>query len=210
MLFRSTPDCQQKFREINLHWHDLRHEYASRLVERGVPLAQVRDLLGHASITTTERYDNQKLENLQTAVLKLEDGKTFDPNAPIPARGNSRGAKVHQDDADKVSSFFQDQAKVPRNARQKRNLKIKRKPAMKKDLADWLGGRDSNPDTVVQSHVSYRWTTSQLGLARNSEFRMKNSESRKARNFHYIGASGVQQATAAVSLTFLGRSVAQR
>ena len=27
----------------------------------------------------------------------------------------------------------------------------------------WLGGRDSNPDTVVQSHVSYRWTTSQCG-----------------------------------------------
>ena len=24
----------------------------------------------------------------------------------------------------------------------------------------WLGGRDSNPDTMVQSHVSYRWTTS--------------------------------------------------
>ena len=23
-------------------------------------------------------------------------------------------------------------------------------------LADWLGGRDSNPDNVVQSHVSYR------------------------------------------------------
>jgi hypothetical protein len=21
---------------------------------------------------------------------------------------------------------------------------------------DWLGGRDSNPDNVVQSHVSYR------------------------------------------------------
>ena len=40
----------------------LRHEYASRLIERGVPLAQVRDLLGHASITTTERYDNQDLE----------------------------------------------------------------------------------------------------------------------------------------------------
>ena len=37
----------------------MRHEYASRLVERNVPLAQVRDLLGHASVTTTERYDNQ-------------------------------------------------------------------------------------------------------------------------------------------------------
>jgi site-specific recombinase XerD len=55
-----TADSQRRFREINLHWHDLRHEYASRLVERGVPLAQVRDLLGHASILTTERDDNQK------------------------------------------------------------------------------------------------------------------------------------------------------
>jgi hypothetical protein len=54
-----TPACQQAFKAINLHWHDLRHECASRLVERGVSLAQVRDLLGHASITTTERYDTR-------------------------------------------------------------------------------------------------------------------------------------------------------
>ena len=36
--------------QINLHWHDLRRDFTSRLVERGVPLAQVCDLLGHASI----------------------------------------------------------------------------------------------------------------------------------------------------------------
>lgn len=36
--------------------HDLRHTYASRLVRRGIELARIRDLLGHASITTTERY----------------------------------------------------------------------------------------------------------------------------------------------------------
>ena len=64
-----------------LRWHDIRHEYASRLVEQGVPLAQVRDLLGHASITTTERYDNQKLENLQVAVTKLERGLAFSAEA---------------------------------------------------------------------------------------------------------------------------------
>ena len=103
-----TPACQQEFRRINLHWHDLRHEYASRLVERGVPLAQVRDLLGHASITTTERYDNQKLENLQAAVLKLENGKMFDPNDTD--RPQRRSA-----DRDKVSSFFQDKRESRRS-----------------------------------------------------------------------------------------------
>jgi integrase len=36
--------------------HDLRHTYASRLVRRGVELIRVRDLLGHESIKTTERY----------------------------------------------------------------------------------------------------------------------------------------------------------
>jgi hypothetical protein len=62
-----TQDCHEQFRRINLHWHDLRHEYASRLIERGVPLSQVRDVLGHASIVTTERYDNQQMERLQVA-----------------------------------------------------------------------------------------------------------------------------------------------
>jgi integrase len=70
-----TPACGEQFRRINLRWHDLRHEYASRLVERGVPLAQVRDLLGRASITTTERYDNQKLENLQAAAEDSRPGR---------------------------------------------------------------------------------------------------------------------------------------
>jgi hypothetical protein len=36
-------------------------------------------------------------------------------------------------------------------------------------LRNWLGGRDSNPDTVVQSHVSYRWTTSHQGFPRRAE-----------------------------------------
>jgi len=72
-----TSECQEAFQRINLHWHDLRHEYASRLVERGAPLSQVRDLLGHASITTTERYDNQTMAALKAAAHLLESGKRF-------------------------------------------------------------------------------------------------------------------------------------
>jgi hypothetical protein len=43
---------------------------------------------------------------------------------------------------------------------------MRRRPALLRALLDefvWLGGRDSNPDRMVQSHVSYRWTTSQCG-----------------------------------------------
>lgn len=75
---RAPARRHRGFARSTLHWHDLRHEYASRLVERGVPLAQVRDLLGHASILTTERYDNQRLEALQAAAARLEAGKAFD------------------------------------------------------------------------------------------------------------------------------------
>jgi hypothetical protein len=73
-----------------------------------VALSQVRDLLGHASITTTERYDNQKLENLQASVLKLESGKAFDPN-------DTNRAEKRVDDRDKVSSFFKIRRKSRRS-----------------------------------------------------------------------------------------------
>jgi hypothetical protein len=93
---------------MNLRWHGLRHAYASRLVERGVPLAQVRDLRGHASITTTERYDNQKLENLQVAAAKLESGLTFELPSPRQPNGEERPRRKP---ARKVSRIFQ----VPRD-----------------------------------------------------------------------------------------------
>jgi site-specific recombinase XerC len=130
-----TPECQERFRAINLHWHDTRHEYSSRLDERGVPLSQIRDLLGHASIVTTERYDHHTFAALQRAAGRLESGKTSHP--------------LHKQGMRRV------QGKPPLR-RQKQ-----RKVLNTKNLSAWLGGRDSNPDTVVQSHVSYRWTTSQ-------------------------------------------------
>ena len=40
----------------DLHFHDLRRTYATRLVEAGVSMAQVRDLLGHRDYETSERY----------------------------------------------------------------------------------------------------------------------------------------------------------
>ena len=40
----------------NFRWHDMRHDFASQLVMRGVSLYVVKELMTHASIKTTERY----------------------------------------------------------------------------------------------------------------------------------------------------------
>lgn len=56
--------------------HDLRHTCAAWLVSAGAPLAEVRDLLGHASVTMTERYAHLSPENVRAAVTLLEkEGK---------------------------------------------------------------------------------------------------------------------------------------
>jgi hypothetical protein len=46
-------------------------------VECGVPLSQVRDLLGHCSIVVTERYDRVRIDSLKAAVARLDDGQPF-------------------------------------------------------------------------------------------------------------------------------------
>jgi integrase len=41
-----------------IRWHDLRHSFASQLVSEGVPLLQVKEWLGHGTITMTMRYSH--------------------------------------------------------------------------------------------------------------------------------------------------------
>lgn len=49
-------------------FHDTRHHFASRLVMAGVPLATVKELLGHSTIAMTERYSHLAPDNLRAAV----------------------------------------------------------------------------------------------------------------------------------------------
>lgn len=56
----------------NFRIHDLRHTCASWLAIAGVPLTEVRDLLGHSSVAMTERYAHLAPENVRAAVAVLE------------------------------------------------------------------------------------------------------------------------------------------
>ncbi len=65
--------------------HDLRHSFASHLVLKGVSLRVIQRLLGHASITTTERYAHVADESLIAAIA------TLGPSSPESRRRPSRG-----------------------------------------------------------------------------------------------------------------------
>jgi len=54
-------------------FHDLRHTFATRLVEKGVPLYVVQKLLGHSNIKVTERYAHLQTDTLSDAVALLND-----------------------------------------------------------------------------------------------------------------------------------------
>jgi hypothetical protein len=57
---------------VDLHFHDLRREFACRLLESRAELHDVRDFLGHTNITTTPRYLRSTTLRLERALTLLE------------------------------------------------------------------------------------------------------------------------------------------
>ena len=64
VLAKSSLDKKLKF-------HSLRHSFASNLIQRGVSLYVIKELLGHSDISTTQIYSHLRSDDLRTAINVL-------------------------------------------------------------------------------------------------------------------------------------------
>ncbi len=58
----------------NFRFHDLRHDFCSKLVQKGVDLYSVAGLAGHKDIKTTQRYAHLSPEKLRSTIQILNSG----------------------------------------------------------------------------------------------------------------------------------------
>ena len=54
-------------------FHSLRHSFATHVLEKGVDIRYIKDILGHFNIRTTERYLHVKKEQLINIPSPLDD-----------------------------------------------------------------------------------------------------------------------------------------
>ena len=60
----------------NFRWHDLRHSAASYMVQNGVSLRIVGEILGHRDLSVTQRYAHLSPEHLRESIRGI-DKKMF-------------------------------------------------------------------------------------------------------------------------------------
>ena len=59
--------------EKHVSFHSLRHSFATHLLEKGIDIRYIKDLLGHFNIKTTERYLHVRRQDLITLINPLDE-----------------------------------------------------------------------------------------------------------------------------------------
>jgi integrase len=80
-----------------VRFHDLRHTYASWLVQHGVDLGAVKELMGHSTMQMTSRYAHLEGKHLAAAVKKISpkrgDHLVTKPGQKAPAKAKKAAKK---------------------------------------------------------------------------------------------------------------------
>jgi integrase len=71
-VYQAFKRACKKAGHPDFRFHDLRHDFCSKLVQAGVDLYTVKELAGHKDITTTQRYAHLNRGKLKSAVEVLE------------------------------------------------------------------------------------------------------------------------------------------
>jgi integrase len=72
MFRKAWEKALEAARLHGLHFHDLRHTFASWAVQLGATLPELKDLLGHATLAMVMRYAHLSPEHLRSAVGRLD------------------------------------------------------------------------------------------------------------------------------------------
>lgn len=70
-IFRMAKNAAGILKDVT--FHSLRHSFATHLLEKGVSVVFIKDILGHFNIKTTERYLHVRKEELVRIVSPLDD-----------------------------------------------------------------------------------------------------------------------------------------
>ncbi len=70
-IFQMARDKAGIKKEVS--FHSLRHSFATHILEKGIDIRYIKDILGHFNIKTTERYLHVKRDQLINVVSPLDD-----------------------------------------------------------------------------------------------------------------------------------------
>lgn len=71
-IYSIAKEWEQKLNMQSWSPHDLRRTYASSLLDLGVDINTVKEMMGHSSIATTQRYDKRGNRRMREAADKLK------------------------------------------------------------------------------------------------------------------------------------------